>query len=284
MANFFKTKSGKKLKNALFGIGASVVIIGAWAKILHIADPKIAGIPFYSYMLTAGLLTEAIIFLISAFIPPEPDYYWEKLYPGLDIYDEKMEIDSEKHGHEPMALATSAPSNKKSLSGELDKMMEAAKIDQNLVTKFGQNLEGFSSNVSKLGDLANATVASNEFAGAAKSAATSLNGVKDAFASAADGMGKLAAASGDASKYHEQVQSATKNLAALNAVYELELQDTNNHLKTMNKFIGNLGNAMSNLESSLGETEKFKTEMSGLASNLEKMNSVYGNMLAAMKA
>lgn len=278
-ASYFKTKSGKRLKNLLFGVGAAVVIIGAWAKILHIADPKLFGIPFYSYMLTIGLLTEAVIFFISGFIPPEPDYYWEKVYPGLDIYDENWEKNSEKFGHVPLNASAA-----NSLSGQMDKMLEAAKIDQSLVTKFGDSLKGFSDQVSKLSNVADASVSSNEFAGAAKAAAASLNGVKDSFASAAEGMNKLAAASGDASQYHAQVQSATKNLAALNAVYEMELQDTNTHLKTMNKFINNLSTAMTNLEGSLADTDKFKTQMGGLAGNLEKLNGIYGNMLSAMRS
>jgi gliding motility-associated protein GldL len=275
MAKFLKTKGFKRIKNAIFGVGASVVILGALFKLMHW--------PFASELLILGMSVEAVLFAFSGLIPPEPDYYWEKLYPGLDIYDEDMELESEKYGHTKIAI--NAPlSDKKSLAGELDKMMEAAKLDQNLVTRFGDNLKGFSDNVSKLGTLTDATVASNEFATSAKSAATALLGVKDSFAGAADGMSKLAAASGDASKYHEQVQAASKNLAALNAVYEMELQDTNNHLKTMNKFIGNLGSAMANLETSIADTDKFKNQMSGLASNLERLNNIYGNMLSAMKS
>ena len=76
---YFKTKSFKTLKNLLFGVGAAVVIVGAWAKILHLS--------FANVMLTAGLLTEAVIFTISGIVPPEPDYYWEKYYPGIDTYD-----------------------------------------------------------------------------------------------------------------------------------------------------------------------------------------------------
>ena len=260
---YFKTKSFKTLKNLLFGVGAAVVIVGAWAKILHLS--------FANVMLTAGLLTEAVIFTISGIVPPEPDYYWEKYYPGLDNYD-------------PDASTAVAQSSKKSISVEMDKMMEAAKIDQNLVTRFGDNLKNFADHIHKMGSLTDASVASNEFAASAKAAATSLNSVKESFSSASEGMSKLAAASGEASKYHEQVQSVTKNLAALNAVYEMELQDTNTHLKTMNKFIGNLSTAMISLEGSIADTERFKTQMGGLAGNLEKLNSVYGNMLSAMKS
>ncbi|MBK6273588.1 MAG: gliding motility protein GldL [Chitinophagales bacterium] len=267
---FYKKKSFKNAKNMLFGVGAAIVIIGAWAKILHFSWAGIA--------LTVGLLTEAVIFAISGLIPPEPDYYWEKYYPGLDNYD------PEASGSNAAAVSVGGGANKKSLSGEMDKMLEAAKVDQNLVSRFGDNLKNFADNVGKMGNLADATVASNDFAVSAKNAATSLNGVKDSFSAAADGMSKLAAASGDASQYHTQVQSATKNLAALNAVYEMELQDTNTHLKTMNKFIGNLSTAMNSLESSLADTEKFKTQMGGLAGNLEKLNGIYGNMLSAMRS
>ena len=47
-------------------------------------------------------------------------------------------------------------------------------------------------------------------------------------------------------QFHEQVQVLTKNLGSLNAIYELELQDTNNHLKAMNSFYGNLVTCFSN--------------------------------------
>lgn len=268
MASFVKTKGFKRLQNAIFGVGASIVILGALFKLMHW--------PFASELLIAGMTVEALLFAFSGLVPPEPNYYWEKIYPGLDVYD--GDVSAANLGAAPAA------GNKKSLSGELDKMLEAAKLDQNLVTRFGDNLKGFSENVSKLGALSDATVASNEFANSAKSAAGALNGVKESFSSAAEGMSKLASASGDASKYHEQVQSAAKNLAALNAVYEMELQDTNNHLKAMNRFIGNLSTAMTNLETSVADTDRFKTQMSGLATNLEKLNNIYGNMLSAMKS
>lgn len=108
--------------------------------------------------------------------------------------------------------------------------------------------------------------------------------MKTSFAGAADAMGKLSSASEAAGKYHEQVQIVTKNLAALNAVYEIELQDTNTHLKTMNKFYSSLTNAMSQLEGSVEDTSKYRDNMAKLAVNIEKLNSVYGNMLSAMRS
>jgi gliding motility-associated protein GldL len=70
----------------------------------------------------------------------------------------------------------------------------------------------------------------------------------------------------------------------LNAVYELELQDTNTHLKAMNKFIGSLSTAMSHLEGSVDDAARYKESMAKLSVNVEKLNGVYGNMLTAMRS
>ena len=97
-------------------------------------------------------------------------------------------------------------------------------------------------------------------------------------------MTAMSNATADAKEYHLQVQNVTKNLGALNAVYEMELQDANTHLKSMNKFYGTLSQAMENLTEAGKETEQFKQEVTGLTTNLHSLNRVYGNMLNAMRA
>lgn len=76
--NIVKSKGFKYLKNLLIGLGAAVVLVGALFK-LESWDGA-------SELLIAGLSTEAIIFLVLGLLGPEKDYYWEKLYPGLDSY------------------------------------------------------------------------------------------------------------------------------------------------------------------------------------------------------
>jgi hypothetical protein len=73
-----KSKSFKYAKNLLIGLGAAVVLVGALFK-LESWDGA-------SELLIAGLSTEALIFLVLGLLGPEKDYYWEKLYPGLDSY------------------------------------------------------------------------------------------------------------------------------------------------------------------------------------------------------
>lgn len=73
---FYKKTWFKYLKNFIIGIGASLVMLGALG--------KINSYPWGGTAITVGLVTEAIIFLFLGVLPPEKDYYWENLYPGLD--------------------------------------------------------------------------------------------------------------------------------------------------------------------------------------------------------
>ena len=86
----------------------------------------------------------------------------------------------------------------------------------------------------------------------------------------------------DSRAYHDQVNALAKNISALNAVYELELQDSSAHLKSMNKFYSNLSLTMQNFNESMEDSKQFKEEVGKLAKNLASLNSIYGNMLSAM--
>jgi gliding motility-associated protein GldL len=79
------------------------------------------------------------------------------------------------------------------------------------------------------------------------------------------------------------VQNLTKNLSSLNAIYELELQDTNNHLKAMNNYFSNLTTISQSMQGSVADAQKTQEQMVLLAKNLSGLNNVYGNMLSAMQ-
>jgi gliding motility-associated protein GldL len=114
-------------------------------------------------------------------------------------------------------------------------------------------------------------------------AAGVLNGMKDAYQKASASISTFNSAAENTKQFHEQVQVMTKNLGSLNTIYELELQDTNNHLKTMNKFYGNLAAASEAMQGSVEDAKKAHTQISSLAKNLGTLNNIYGNMINAMQ-
>jgi gliding motility-associated protein GldL len=253
----------------VYGLGAAVVIIGALFKILHW--------PGADLMLIVGLSTEAAIFALSAFIKPPADPDWEKVYPELgdDYTGDKKTFDALRSGS--LALG----------SGETAIPVGAKKAFEGLTTELvdglGKAMRSLSDNVSKMSNIADASVATNEYANNIKQASGQIQNLNKSYDVAVTAMQDMANASTDAKAYHAQVQTITKNLGALNAVYEMELQDTSKHLKAMNAFYGSLSSAMENMAEASKDTQQFKNELAGLTGNLTALNKVYGNMLAAMR-
>jgi gliding motility-associated protein GldL len=255
---------GKKFRTfmaRLYGWGASIVIIGALFKIQHW--------PLAGFFLVLGLGTEAIIFFFSAFEPPHEEVDWSLVYPELAGMHEPGYEKGKRKKPDPVAQA-------------LDKMLADAKIGPDLIQSLGTGLSRLGENTAKLADLSDASVATNEFSANAKKAASSLSVLNQSYEKAASVMNEINASSDDLKAYNEQIKNAGRNLAAINANYELQLQDSANHLKQTSKFYEGINQLMDNLNSSLEDTKRYKEEVSKLAKNLASLNTVYGNMLSAM--
>ena len=248
------SKSTEKLVNIIVCVGAAVVIFGALQKILH---TKLA-----DFFLTAGLLTEALIFLVYAFLPP----------PGGEMH----------------ALVEALPKLAGGTSGnpaldKMDKMLQEADITPANLGKLSEGFKKFGTTIDQIKDVSGALAATSEYTNKTKEASIALDNMKGAYQSAANTVAGLNAASESTKQFHTQVQVLTKNLGSLNAIYELELQDTNNHLKAMNSFYGNLVQASETMQGSVNDAKKTQEQIALLAKNLGNLNHVYGNMLSAMQ-
>jgi gliding motility-associated protein GldL len=236
------------LVNVIVCVGAAIVIFGAWAKILHLS--------FANTMLTVGLLTEAFIFLVYAFLPPPPS-----AAPTA-----------------PAGFETGNPALK-----SLDKLMHEADITPTNLQKLSAGFQKLGTTVEKMGEISDVVKTTGDFTANTKGAADAMNIMKDSMVKSANAMAGFGEATESTKQFHSQVQVLTKNLGSLNAIYELELQDTNNHLKAMNNFYSNLAAASQSMASSVGDAQKAQEQMALLGKNLNSLNNVYGNMLSAMQ-
>ena len=114
----------KTIMPKVYGIGAAVVIVGALFKILHLAGAN--------EMLMVGLLTEAVIFFLSAFEPAHPETDWSKVYPELSEDYESPAV--------PTATRISNAPKGESPLLKIDEMLKTAKVDQNLLDNLGKGL------------------------------------------------------------------------------------------------------------------------------------------------
>jgi gliding motility-associated protein GldL len=263
---FFETKQGKYVKNFIIGIGASVVLMGALFKIQHW--------PGAGLMLTAGMCTEAFIFAMLGILPPHKDYYWERFYPDID---ENPHVEAYRKG------IKFESGTKGSATHSLDKMMEEAQMTPANIRRLGENFMRFGQAVDQIKDMSDVTAATGEYSQSAREAAVALGQMKDTFAGATNTMASFNNAAEDTTKFHEQVQVLSRNLGSLNQIYEVELQDANNHLKAMNRFYSNLVSASDAMAASAEDAKAAKDQIGLLAKNLSTLNQIYGNMLSAMQ-
>ncbi len=248
--------------NNVVSWGATVVIIGLLFKIQHWN--------YASYFISIGLGMEAFLFALLGFQREDKEIDWVRAYPELDE-DFKGELPKR-------TVAPSSFSN----TAALDKMLEDAKIGPQLISSLGDGLRTFGdkvSSISKVSDAGEATVA---YTNKIKQATSSYDALSNAFEKANSNLAEIAGSSVDSKNYHSQITRMAKNLTDLNAVYELELQDSSNHLKSMNRFYSHLADTMQNFNDSISDSKQFKEEIGRLAKNLASLNAVYGNMLSAM--
>jgi gliding motility-associated protein GldL len=240
------------IMNVIVCVGASVVLVGALLKITHH--------PLANIALTVGLLTEAGIFLLYAFVPPPANADLSGLADALP------------------AMKSSNPA-----LNSLDKMMQEADINPTNLQKLGASFKTLGASVDGIKEISGTVAATTDFSAKTKEAATALGQMKDAYTSATATMSSFNNAAESTKGFHEQVQVLTKNLNSLNTIYELELKDANNHLKSLNSFYGSLAEASKSMQSSVEDANRAKEQMSALATNLSHLNKVYGNMLSAMQ-
>jgi gliding motility-associated protein GldL len=92
----------------------------------------------------------------------------------------------------------------------------------------------------------------------------------------------LNASATEGAAYNKQLQKISTNLSALNALYELHLQGSNEHMHVTGKVNETMGKLMENLNKSVDNSARFRDEVDALAKNIATLNKVYGNMLSAM--
>lgn len=235
--------------------GAALVIWGALRKITHAADADT--------WLWIGLTTEAIIFALYGIL--------YTIYPPV-----------KEGSHEEEQFAISGGKSKAAF-GAMDKMLAEADITPDTMKRLGEGFKQLNTTVGNLTNIGDTVAATTDFTNKTREVTGTLDKVKDAYTMAASSVGAFNTATEGAKAFHEQVQVLTRNLSSLNTIYELELQESNNHLKALNAFYGKLSETSAQMINSAEDAKRVQEQISNLATNLGRLNNIYGNMLTAMQ-
>ena len=203
-----QSKSTKKLFNMAYGLGASVVIIGALFKILHWEFGPLTG----GLLLAVGLITEALIFAISAFEPVDDEYDWSLVYPEL--------TGAQANGRNQAKDAKEAEGI---LSRKLDDLLKEANIDAQLFDSLGNSIRNFEGAAKGIAPTADAIEHTKKYSEELSTAAAQMESLNSLYKVQLESASRQASINEEvvqnAGALKDQMESLASNLSSLNGVY-----------------------------------------------------------------
>jgi len=198
-----QTRNTKKMFNYAYGIGASIVILGALFKIQHWQ--------WGSEMLTIGMFVEAAVFFISAFDSIEDDLDWSLVYP--ELASGNLRDKDKAEAREAQSL----------LSQKLDDMLKDAKLDAGLMQSLGDSIKNFKGAAENIAPAIDSIAATNKYSEQLSLAAAQMESLNSLYKVQLESTSRQAdineQVAENAGKLKEQMESLATNLSSLNGVY-----------------------------------------------------------------
>lgn len=272
---FIASDKGQRFFNFAYSIGAAVVIWGALFKILHL--------PGGNTLLSLGMGTEVLMFLLTAFDRPPREYQWEKVYPALG-HDEQSApgAAAAPAGTTPAAgtapagvLASAAslsPAQTESLQDSIARLATASE-QLSRIADVAQATEAYLQGISALAadmqSLHTTTAALNEVSSTLLQSYGAITGNSAAISAASEG-------------YAAQMTELHRNISGLNTIYELQLRSLSGQIESIDGVNRGIKDIRDMYQKSATQSARYCEEAERMARYMQQLNSVYEKMLTAM--
>ena len=261
----------------VYSIGAAVVIVGALFKIMHW--------PGAGVMLTAGMMTEAILFTIGIFEKPHATYHWEHVFPSL-VEDEAKPLNVS--GNIGGGVGVAMPGMEKMSDEDAKKLTESIKNMSETAAQLANISRVAGLTDSYANNLQKASEAAAQFATKQQNLDEATNTLLSSYKGIADNM---LAAEDKTKSFAEKANELSKNLGSINTSYELQLKGIQAQAAAIEAQSGKINAVTAEFEklhtavsASSKNMDAYKQMTDQLAKNVSDLNNVYGNMLNAIKA
>lgn len=256
LAAFLASRTGRKFFNMLYSFGASIVIIGALAKIIHL--------PFGNELLVIGMVTEAFVFAISAFDNDQVDYEESSQAGGVAVIGgtggATGTVGGEGGGSVNgvsgfaggnIVLGNTGPYDPSKFSPEYVEHMDNA----------AKGMEEFGKVILTLNDVTQSLL------GSYKTISDSTQGVS------ANSVG-----------FSENIKNLNDHVTNINAVYEAQMQSIADQMNTIKYINESLERIRSLYDNTVMDSSAFKQENEKMTRQIQELNKVYARLLQAMNA
>jgi len=308
---WYESYQGKKVVNTVYSAGASVVIVGALFKILHW--------PGASYVLMAGMFTEAFLFIIGVFEKPHPEFHWENVFPQLLEFGTKPELLEEKATQPRPTLLGAGVEGKPAMpmgggigiAAPVAAAAAPAAAGPNLPAVSDEEAKSFKSSIAELAktakQLAGAGEAAEKLAASYGAADASIQGLTQnaqvcqqnmavvgtslqnmavsaqAQQQSFDAVGaSLQSVAATAQAYQQNIEAVGAKVGSLNSLYELQINSINAQNQISAALAKDLQTLQANTTVAAKSSEAYSAGAQQLAQQVASLNQVYGNMLNAL--
>ena len=291
IAQFLSGDKGQRFFNFAYSIGAAVVIWGALFKILHL--------PGGNTLLSIGMGTEVLMFLLTAFDKPEKQYKWEEVFPVLASHDpdDRTEFGGGNGifiGGNGEATADAAASGISAAQARnamgLPDGIDLSEDDTRSLSESIAKMAAASDQLSRMAELTDATQQYlSQMAGISEqmqrlaNTTTALNEVSEtllaSYRAITDNSENITQSS---TGYVQQMESLNQNISGLNTIYEIQLKSISSQLDRIDRVNRGLKDIRDMYEKSAAESAHYCDETEKMARYMKQLNSVYEKMIKAM--
>lgn len=260
---FLQTPRGKRALNFAYSFGAAIVILGAMFKILHL--------PFGNIMLFIGMMTEAFVFVISAFDTPIKDYDWGKVFPVLNPGSNEDSFDFSK-------LGTSAGVPQGNFGGNYTPANGVNYENSGSQNQTGTTYTPIAAD-DHVGQLSSVTDNVQKFAEATETLTKISESLKASYEHIINNSQNLSQSSVG---YVQQMENLNRNIAGLNTIYEIQLKSISGQIDTLDHINNGLSRIKHMYDGSVPDSAVFRHETEKMTQQIKELNQVYSRLLQAM--
>ncbi|MBO7318283.1 MAG: gliding motility protein GldL [Bacteroidales bacterium] len=312
VAEFLSSDKGQRFFNFAYSIGAAVVIWGALFKILHL--------PGGNFLLSLGMGTEVVMFILSAFDNPGKSYHWEDVFPVLATRDEEDRPQfggggggGIVGGNGGTVIINGAPeggvvggvvggSNIDHAGGVqvtptdarravgIPEGIDLSEEDSKSLSESIQKMSAAADQLSRMAELTDATqqylsqlAAISAQMDQLRTATESLTQVSNTLLSSYQAITSNSDGLNEQSNgYVEQMETLNRNINGLNTIYEIQLKSVSSQLDNIDRVNTGIKNISRMYENAMGDSDRYCRETEKMAQYMQQLNSVYEKMITAM--
>ncbi len=300
---FISSENGQRFFNFAYSIGAAIVIWGALFKILHL--------PGGNTLLSIGMGTEVLMFVLTAFDRPPREYHWEDVFPALRKESDDEEGDEAQGpviigggttyigGAAGGAVAGNAGAGASMPKVTASQARRAVGIPQNIDLS-EEDSRSLSDSISKMAAAADQLSRMAELTSATQTyldqmaaiaadmqqlhaVTSSLNQVSQTLLESYRAITENSASISESARgYVDQMQALDRNIGGLNTIYELQLRSVSSQIDSIDRVNRGIKDIRDMYEKSASQSARYCEETERMARYMQQLNSVYEKMLTAM--